>query len=455
MMSNGPRSRRRSVHIGARSNCDVRAVAQDPDARGSPPCCSPRSERLQIARAGGGRRARRSRGPDASRCAPGRRLGGVEHDRDREQVVLARDPQQRGARLALDVGGVDHGQPPARAAAARRSRAAPRTRPRSPTGRCRRRPRARGRSRWRRPRSAGSAAPRTCSCPSRSRPSARPRTGSGSSILIARTPPSGSAARRLHPPGRPAGSARGSRGGRRPVRPRGELRPRPLEAVVGVAERAGRERLPQPVVLGVGRRDDDGLRAGRSRTRSPRTPPAAADRSARSPRPARPRRTRPAAGRGRSAGSVSERHAVAQAALGELQRAGGDVDAHHERRSRRSTRRWSSAPAPQPRSTTRRAPDALSTAWTAPSRWSRSEIALLERLLALGDGRPVDLSQIAPGDQLALGMRGQPVAAAAQQLLDLGLVDPVVLLVVEHRQQHVEVLSSSDTRSSPAQLSET
>ena len=36
----------------------------------------------------------------------------VEHDGDREQVVLADDLHQRLARLALDVGGVDDGQPP-------------------------------------------------------------------------------------------------------------------------------------------------------------------------------------------------------------------------------------------------------------------------------------------------------------------------------------------------------
>ena len=47
--------------------------------------------------------------------------------------------------------------------------------------------------------------------------------------------------------------------------------------------------------------------------------------------------------------------------------------------------------------------------------------------------------QVAAGDQLALGVRGQPALAVAQQLLDLVVADPVVLVVVEHRDQHVEV----------------
>ena len=42
-------------------------------------------------------------------------------------------------------------------------------------------------------------------------------------------------------------------------------------------------------------------------------------------------------------------------------------------------------------------------------------------------------------DQLALGMRGQPALAVAQQLLHLVVADPVVLVVVQHRDQHIEV----------------
>ena len=47
--------------------------------------------------------------------------------------------------------------------------------------------------------------------------------------------------------------------------------------------------------------------------------------------------------------------------------------------------------------------------------------------------------QVAPGDQLALGVRRQPALAALEQLLDLGRAHPVVLLVVEDRDQDVQV----------------
>ena len=50
------------------------------------------------------------------------------------------------------------------------------------------------------------------------------------------------------------------------------------------------------------------------------------------------------------------------------------------------------------------------------------------------------MAQVAAGDQRALGVGGQPVAGAAQQLVDLVGPDPVVLVVVEHRQQHEQVL---------------
>ena len=47
--------------------------------------------------------------------------------------------------------------------------------------------------------------------------------------------------------------------------------------------------------------------------------------------------------------------------------------------------------------------------------------------------------EVAVDDQLALGMPGEPALAAAQQLLHLVVADPVVLLRVEHRHEHVEV----------------
>ena len=50
------------------------------------------------------------------------------------------------------------------------------------------------------------------------------------------------------------------------------------------------------------------------------------------------------------------------------------------------------------------------------------------------------MAQVALGDQLAFGVGREPLAAAAEQLLDLVGAHPVVLVVVEHRQQNVEVL---------------
>ena len=48
--------------------------------------------------------------------------------------------------------------------------------------------------------------------------------------------------------------------------------------------------------------------------------------------------------------------------------------------------------------------------------------------------------EIAPGDHVALGMGFQPALAMAQQLIDLVVADPVVLFLVEHRHQDIEML---------------
>jgi hypothetical protein len=56
-----------------------------------------------------------------------------------------------------------------------------------------------------------------------------------------------------------------------------------------------------------------------------------------------------------------------------------------------------------------------------------------------GTGQARLVLEVAVRDERLLGVGGQPVAAAVQQLVDLGLVDPVVLVVVEDGQQHVEM----------------
>lgn len=47
--------------------------------------------------------------------------------------------------------------------------------------------------------------------------------------------------------------------------------------------------------------------------------------------------------------------------------------------------------------------------------------------------------QVSAGDRLPLGMRGQPALPAAHEFLHLVVADPVVLVVVEDRNQHVQV----------------
>ena len=50
------------------------------------------------------------------------------------------------------------------------------------------------------------------------------------------------------------------------------------------------------------------------------------------------------------------------------------------------------------------------------------------------------MRQIPAGDQVALGVIGQPAFAGTQELVYLLVADPVVLAVVEHWQSDVEVV---------------
>ena len=121
-----------------------------------------------------------------------------------------------------------------------------------------------------------------------------------------------------------------------------------------------------------------------------------------------------------------------------------------------------SAPAPQPRSPTRRAPRSRSTARMASRRWTASGffvsasaasasadgVVQLFRLGVVGLGQPGQrgpgepflVRQVAAGDELLLRVPGQPVAAGPDQLVHLVGRHPVVLGVVEHGQQHVQVV---------------
>ena len=55
-------------------------------------------------------------------------------------------------------------------------------------------------------------------------------------------------------------------------------------------------------------------------------------------------------------------------------------------------------------------------------------------------GQPAVVAEIAPGDEVALGVAGEPVPTAAQQLVDLVGAHPVVLVVVQYGQQHEQLL---------------
>jgi len=54
-------------------------------------------------------------------------------------------------------------------------------------------------------------------------------------------------------------------------------------------------------------------------------------------------------------------------------------------------------------------------------------------------GQAAPMLQVARGDERALRVRGEPALAVAHQLRDLVVADPVVLVVVQHRDEHVEV----------------
>jgi hypothetical protein len=50
------------------------------------------------------------------------------------------------------------------------------------------------------------------------------------------------------------------------------------------------------------------------------------------------------------------------------------------------------------------------------------------------------VTQVATGDELSVGMAREPRTATAQQLVDLIGADPVVLVIIKHRQQDKHVL---------------
>jgi hypothetical protein len=66
-------------------------------------------------------------------------------------------------------------------------------------------------------------------------------------------------------------------------------------------------------------------------------------------------------------------------------------------------------------------------------------ILFREQLLDRGALQGALVLEVARHDQLAVRVAGEPALPAGKQLLDLVVADPVVLLRVEHRHEHVEV----------------
>ena len=63
----------------------------------------------------------------------------------------------------------------------------------------------------------------------------------------------------------------------------------------------------------------------------------------------------------------------------------------------------------------------------------------IRQTLQRGVGERASVAQVAPRDQRFVGMRPQPVASAPHQFIHLVLADRVMLGVVEHGNQHVQV----------------
>ena len=314
MMSNGPCSARRSVHSGVRriSAASTSSGDRSTCTRRKPSRCSPFSDLCSCERCC----AHDVRAEVAVGTRPvallADRLGHVEHDRDREQVVLLGQLDQRPARLALHVGRVDHREPrlsqPRAGDELQHRERVRRSRP----GRSRRRRPGRGRSPRRSPRSAEVLArERALARPGRRR-SARPgsdpedRSSSAEHRHLRRRADLGVLGADRQVPDRVAVSL-GDAGRPRPRTrsrvhskrwsgwrnsPAGSVSQRTLYSALGVVTTT----VP-------GRAEPN--------TFCSSAPPAAAGRGARSPRPAPPRRTRPAACRGRSAGSATARSAAA------------------------------------------------------------------------------------------------------------------------------------------------
>ena len=308
MTSNGPWSSVKSLSSRSRTMTALRRSRRSPsqhvDLAEALLAEVPRSSGAAGRAAAARRASPKSRSGREALRSKANPLGHVEHDGDRQHVVRAGQLDQLRARVGLDVGGVDDGQPAGveplagdevehlERGGARRlvvlvvgdQAAADVARDdlvrAEVLARERRLARATDADQARRATAPGCRA-RSCG-PSGRRPAGWPAR-----------------ARSLR--ARPAGTARCTRTRQRlAVAHDGELRPGPLEPVVAVPHRAGSEERVAHVVLGVRRRHDDRRRPGVAEHRAlERRQPGRVDVLDRPPS-ARSRRGRPAARRGRS-----------------------------------------------------------------------------------------------------------------------------------------------------------
>ena len=114
MMSNGPCSSRLSFQSGTRSTtaASTSSGVSSTKTWRKPSRCSPRSDRRSCdfcLRTTCGPKSRSARPAVPLLADP---LGQVEHDGHRQAVVLPGQLDERLAGLGLDVGGIDHREPP-------------------------------------------------------------------------------------------------------------------------------------------------------------------------------------------------------------------------------------------------------------------------------------------------------------------------------------------------------
>ena len=254
-------------------------------------------------------------------------------------------------------------------------------------------------------------------------------------------------------------------------RPPGELGPGPLEAVVPVPQTAGQECLVAHVVLHVRRRDDDRAGSGVGEHRAlERGQPVGIQVLDHLHEDRRVVAAQPSVGVREGSlqegqpGPLALGHPVqVQPPGGDLQRPGAHVDADDldqrallEQRLHQGAVAAAQVQHPRGGSRAQLGHDRAVALHDQRHRSlpllvgarRRDGVVQAVRVQVVHLGQPGHrlprerdpVRQVPAGDQVAVGVRGQPALARSQQLVDLVAADPVVLGVVEHGQADVEVV---------------